>query len=1520
VHNRKILAASLCLFILLILSTPAPAAAVWTPQAQTTENNTLPPGLSLPDNITASLTYQTTAPTGISDISAQTGDGTETTTQPTGSVVVTARDNTGSETNTKPTDSVTVNALTGDGSEANTKPDGSVAITARIDDGSEVNARPSGANDPNAQAVNANSTITLPDADVTPSEQTVNSTITNTQPTGAPTPNAQSVATTDQDPTDEPASFAEAASAAENNWYLGTCTLAENAALNLAVDDSGTGSFVEVYLDLDGDGVYLEDTDSDNTTGSLTSANEDIYLENIQVSDAFTIDGVYYRASLAAGFTTTDNTAYITSDTWATGYWSVDVDNDGVLDNLYFVTIDNNSDDNFDMIVISFNNTDYGEGNLADGEVQTANDENLWATGGNLDVGAYNYNLTTLATWPETATDDAGITMDTWYYNEPATAENVWVDNEGSGTPVELYYCIWDPDSDGIFENVALSIDDMDYGEGSLQNKILGPDDDESLSITGSTLTAADNIQISVVYDFEVSFTGDPAGDPTDFSIDSTSWYYGHMAVDIDGDGTADDLNFVLSDDNSDGIFDNLEISSDDNTFGEGTSNNSIADTNDDEVLGAADNVRVGDTYDFEVAAPVSDPANDTPDFSITSTSWWTGTLSIDVDGNGATDTVNFCLSDSDSDGIFDTLDISADDATYGETTGAGTLTDDNAFTDNDERLTAADNIRIGTNLSQSYRYEVIAPVGNPADTSPDYSVTSTSWWTGVIAMDVNGDGTLDDVNFALSDNDSNGIFNVLEISSDDTTFGEGAINDDNAYRNNDVAITSTDNVRIGENEVQQYRYEATLVSNPIGTALAYDFRLTSTCWYTGTLSIDVNDDGTADTVYYALSDNNSDGTFDTLDISGENTTYGQGTLNDNKVSTTGGVTEDERVAAAVSLFKFGDNNQFSIIAPVGNPIGTTPDFSVTSKSWYVGTVQVEMTGDNAKDDLHICLLDENSDGVFDKYELSAFDDNFGQGTAAQLTDHLIAENLAENNDERLTATTDNLHLAPQRIRYEVFAPVANPQAQTVDFKMRAKSWYTGTITLHAGNTFNFVILDENSDGEFDNLVFDADGDGSYDAENHYNSYPVSPIWLPSSPYAYKVIWFNRNPPYADATYGAYDLVMQPLDTASPTFSSPSPAEGTTTSDASPTISVNLSDVGTGGYTFGIESIVMKVRGEAVSHTYSGGVVSYAPAVAISPGEVSVSVTASDYAKNSASTSWSFTIEGTPGSSVPANAPPNADADGPYYVLEGRTVELDGTGSSDPEGDTLTYSWAITNDPTGAASLTDTNAATPSFHAPEDVEGSVSVAVELTVDDGHGHSDSSIATVAVLEEFEIESEAVVDNIEAGESTDVDVENTWLTGLKITARNSIQNARVNVGQFAEAPSGVPPASGTLYGYIYVATENLAKGDVENVVISFKVEKSWIAGENIDVGTIVLQRYNPATGSWENLTTEKVDESAEFAYFEAASTSLSVFAITGSPAQLPTAPSAPMPSFWVMAVVAIALVAVLTAVIWRYLSKP
>ena len=94
------------------------------------------------------------------------------------------------------------------------------------------------------------------------------------------------------------------------------------------------------------------------------------------------------------------------------------------------------------------------------------------------------------------------------------------------------------------------------------------------------------------------------------------------------------------------------------------------------------------------------------------------------------------------------------------------------------------------------------------------------------------------------------------------------------------------------------------------------------------------------------------------------------------------------------------------------------------------------------------------------------------------------------------------------------------------------------------------------------------------------------------------------------------------------------------------------------------------------------------------------------------------------------NAAPIADAGSDVFVAVGDTASLDGTGSSDPDGDPLTYSWTFTSMPSGSAitdaDLVGASSATPSFDP--DVAGDYEL--ELTVDDGVASDSDSVVVTA----------------------------------------------------------------------------------------------------------------------------------------------------------------------------------------------
>jgi hypothetical protein len=92
------------------------------------------------------------------------------------------------------------------------------------------------------------------------------------------------------------------------------------------------------------------------------------------------------------------------------------------------------------------------------------------------------------------------------------------------------------------------------------------------------------------------------------------------------------------------------------------------------------------------------------------------------------------------------------------------------------------------------------------------------------------------------------------------------------------------------------------------------------------------------------------------------------------------------------------------------------------------------------------------------------------------------------------------------------------------------------------------------------------------------------------------------------------------------------------------------------------------------------------------------------------------------------NLRPVANAGGNQAAFVGQAVQLNGSGSSDPNGDSLSYSWSLVSKPTGSSTAL-TNVAGPQTSLTADRAGSF--VVSLVVNDGLVDSDPDTVTISV---------------------------------------------------------------------------------------------------------------------------------------------------------------------------------------------
>jgi RHS repeat-associated protein len=117
-----------------------------------------------------------------------------------------------------------------------------------------------------------------------------------------------------------------------------------------------------------------------------------------------------------------------------------------------------------------------------------------------------------------------------------------------------------------------------------------------------------------------------------------------------------------------------------------------------------------------------------------------------------------------------------------------------------------------------------------------------------------------------------------------------------------------------------------------------------------------------------------------------------------------------------------------------------------------------------------------------------------------------------------------------------------------------------------------------------------------------------------------------------------------------------------------------------------------------------------------------------------------------------ANSAPVADAGPDQTVYVGDTVNLDGSGSSDVDGDLLTFQWSFTSTPSGStAAFSDSAAVNPSFA----VDRPGTYEVRLTVNDGKVDSTADIVIVSTQNSKPLAYAGTDQTVNVGDTVNLD---------------------------------------------------------------------------------------------------------------------------------------------------------------------
>ncbi len=164
-------------------------------------------------------------------------------------------------------------------------------------------------------------------------------------------------------------------------------------------------------------------------------------------------------------------------------------------------------------------------------------------------------------------------------------------------------------------------------------------------------------------------------------------------------------------------------------------------------------------------------------------------------------------------------------------------------------------------------------------------------------------------------------------------------------------------------------------------------------------------------------------------------------------------------------------------------------------------------------------------------------------------------------------------------------------------------------------------------------------------------------------------------------------------------------------------------------------------------------------------------------------------------------------------------------------------------------------------------------APSTTTTTGTGGSSGGSLTATIPKEI-----LIIGNLDALTTvTKTTEEKSPITQVSITPNTDAQNVQLIIKQLSAKPDNTQEPDYTAYNYINITPLNINDTTIKNAKIRFKVNRSWVVNNNVDMDKVYLLRYK--NNKWERLNTNRKSSTSTVVFYEATTPGFSTFAITG-----------------------------------------